>query len=123
MEEEMKISAWWLIWTCAVLLIGLILGMTTIAYAYDDESIADAIYWTEGDTRARQPYGIETIECNGAECRKICLNTIRNQRKRHANHNCGYTFLECLSRRYCPPNYKVWLENVIWFLKNPRRPK
>lgn len=80
------------------------------------EEIADAIYIAEGKELARQPYGIETYECEGAECRRICINTIRNQVKRHNKHDCGFTYAECLSRRYCPPNHKVWLKNVKYWL-------
>lgn len=83
--------------------------------------IADAIYWTEGDIRARQAYGIETIDCFGHDdCRKIALNTIRNNFTRWQNSDQSISYLDFLARRYCPPNSKVWLQNVRYFLDNPK---
>lgn len=81
------------------------------------EILANAIYLAEGGKNTKFPYGIKSIPCNGeAHCRRICLNTIRNQVKRHSQHNCGLTYLECLSNRYAPksdhPLNKHWLGNV-----------
>lgn len=97
--------------------------------AYSDESVADAIYLAEGGKQAKVPYGILSVKVkDGREARQVCLNTIRNQRKRHANHKCGLTFLECLARRYAPTQGKNltnkeknlnhnWLHNVRYFLR------
>ena len=78
--------------------------------------IADAIWIIEGGENARQAYGIEGFVCSGQECRQISLNTIRNQKIRHTNHECNYTYLECLSMRYCPPNHRVWLRNLKFWI-------
>ena len=89
---------------------------------YTNEKIADAIYLAEGGKKAKVPYGILSVKTN--DPRKICINTIRNQRIRHKKHNCGKDFLQCLADRYCPINCsndrgtnKYWYKNVIYFLK------
>jgi hypothetical protein len=91
---------------------------------WSDSEIADAIYLAEGGKKAKVPFGILSVKCNGyAECRQVCLNTIRNNRKRYAAY--GYkqykTFLEFLWHRYCPPEIypknKFWLRNVRFWLK------
>ena len=95
-----------------------------------NEEIADAIYLAEGGAKAKYLFVIRSIIFKDTyDARRICLNTIRNQRRRHANHECGYTFLECLQRRYCPINAKndprglnqYWLGNVRYFLMKNRR--
>ena len=100
------------------ILIGVIIGMRGCdvkpaeAKELTAQEICDAIYWAEGDIKARQPYGIETIEC-ADDCRQICINTVENKRKVDPS-------LEYLASKYCPYNSEVWLKNVKWFLDNPR---
>jgi hypothetical protein len=89
---------------------------------YTNEAIADAIYLAEGGKRAKVPYGILSVKVKDeAEARRVCINTIRNHKKRHANHNCGLDFITCLGNRYCPPTAhalnKNWVKNVKHFLK------
>lgn len=95
---------------------------------YTDDQIANAIYKAEGGKKAQYLYGIRSVKYrNEVEARKICLNTIRNNRKRFTNY--GYkkhaTYLEFLASRYCPIGCnndwgcnKNWLKNVKWFLAN-----
>ncbi len=95
---------------------------------YTDTQIVNAIYKAENSTK--YPYGIVSIDTKGDEvyARKICLNTVRNQRVRHSKHDCEFSYLECLSRRYAPLNAKNdpsglnrhWLKNVRFFLKKAR---
>jgi hypothetical protein len=97
------------------------------AFAYTDEQIADAIYLAEGGAKAKVPFGILSVKCDGYDdCRQVCLNTIRNNRKRYADY--GYkqydTYLEFLASRYAPIGAsndptnlnKNWLKNVKYFL-------
>lgn len=100
--------------------------LTARAEEYTDEQIVNAIYKAEGGIKAEYPYGIRSIQCDTVqECKQICLNTVRNQRKRHSSHNCGLSFLECLAKRYCPVNAdndpkglnKHWLKNVMYWLE------
>ena len=92
---------------------------------HTDEEIANAIYKAEGGDKATYLYGIRSVKYDTPEeARRVCLNTIRNQRRRHANHDCGLTYLECLANRYCPVGAsndpkglnKNWLKNVRYFL-------
>lgn len=106
------------VFVCIVLFILCILASAVFAETIDDEKLADAIYIAEGKDLARQPYGIETIECNTEQaCRKICLNTIRNQKKRYEKSDKKLSFLESLARRYCPPNHKVGLKMSVFIIK------
>ena len=122
---------------CTIAGIGLILVLflcfISLAHATEEwtnEKIADAIYLAEGGRKAISPFGILSVKCEGYDaCRRICLNTIHNQRIRHSNHNCRLTFLECLANRYAPtknatndPNKlnRFWLSNIRYFLENPK---
>lgn len=104
-----------------------ILLLAIVCYASDwtDDQIANAIFKAEGGYKAQYLYGIRSVKYrNETDARRICLNTIRNQRKRHAEHDCGLTYLECLSNRYCPvsahPLNAHWLSNVIFFLNQEK---
>ena len=112
------------------LILVLFLCFISLAHAaeeYSNERIVNAIYLAEGGKKAISPFGILSVKCEGLDaCRRICLNSIRNQRIRHAKHNCGLTFLECLANRYAPtknatndPNKlnRFWLSNIRYFLE------
>ena len=111
---------------CALIL-ALVLAVVCVnCWASTNEEVAQAIWSAEGGEKASKPYGILSVPCDSKEsCKVICLNTIRNQRVRHSEHNCGLSFLECLSKRYAPVNCendngtnKFWLRNVKYFLEN-----
>jgi len=75
------IILWILFVTCYI-----VWGDTAI---FTDKQICDCIYIIEGKEKARQPYGIETIECKSKEyCEQICLNTVKNNRVRYKEY--GY---------------------------------
>jgi len=99
----------------------IILLCVSCAFAFTNEQIADAIYKAENSVK--YPYGIKSIDTHGDKdyALTICLNTIRNHRKRHADHYCGLDFITCLGNRYCPPTaHKLnanWVRNVNYFLK------
>lgn len=95
------------------------------ASAYTDNQIVDAIYRAEGGKKAQFPYGIRSIKCSGEqECRQICLNTVRNNRKRFAKQNKYNDFISFLGSRYCPVGAdndpqglnNHWVKNVRYFL-------
>lgn len=103
-----------------IFLIILVYSLNCSADSWTDNQIADAIYRSEGGEKAKVPYGILSVKTS--EPRKICLNTIRNHRIRHAKHNCGLDFITCLGNRYCPSRVdkqgnKNWIKNVKFFLK------
>ena len=120
-----------LIWILLAILIFLIIGVINRARAeeYTNNQIANAIYTAEGGAKAKVAYGILSIKVrNEAEARQVCLNTIKNQRIRHAKHKCGLDFISCLGNRYCPTQGKYltndekrlnmyWVNNVKFFLR------
>jgi len=95
-----------------------ILVSTAIAHrSYTNNEICNAIYIIEGKEKARQPFGIETIECKTYDkCKIICLNTIKNNSKRFKYQAQEKDFLTFLAKRYCPPNWKIWLKNLKYYL-------
>lgn len=74
------------------------------AQEYTDEQIVNAIYKAEGGKHAKKPYGIISVKCEGEkECRQICKNTVRNNKRRYKNDPKGSKdFIEFLSKRYAP---------------------
>lgn len=106
------------------------LTVQSVADEIDENKLADAIFLSEGGYKAQYLYGIRSVHYKDeAEARHICLNTIRNQRKRHAKHNCGVEYLVCLRNRYAPLQAKNdpkglnsnWLKNVRYFLAKGRK--
>ena len=113
------------------LILGLALGIFSTAAGaaeIDDIKLCDAIFKAEGGAKAQYLYGIRSVKYKDeAEARKICLNTIRNNKKRYADY--GYkkydTYLEFLASRYCPVNAENdptglnhnWIKNVEFFLQ------
>ena len=86
---------------------------------FTDKQICGVIYVIEGKEKARQSYGIETIECQTKEyCEQLCLNTVKKNRIRYNEY--GYkkynSYLEFLASRYCPPNQKEWLRMLMYYL-------
>lgn len=88
-------------------------------YGYNVQRLANAIYHAEGGAKTRHPYGILT-KYKTTTPRQACINTIVNQGKRHAGHDCGKEYLVCLRDRYCPIGAKndptglnhSWINNV-----------
>ena len=120
--------------TFIAVLVMLVVGFLILAHfasasepAYSDEQIVNAIYKAEGGSKAQYAYGIRSVHYDSvAEARRICLNTVRNNRRRYAEY--GYkkynTYLEFLASRYCPigcdndkGTNKYWLKNVMHFLR------
>ena len=91
--------------------------------ASSDSEIADAIYRVEGGSRARVPYGILSIKIRDeAHARRICLNTIRNNRVRWIKAGQPGSYLDYLADRYCPRSAdpignKNWKRNIHKLVK------
>jgi len=89
-------------------------------FAYTNDQIANAIYKAENSKK--YPYGIKSINThsNKEYARRICLNTIRNNRIRFTKQTEYKDFIEFLGNRYCPPKAhklnKNWVRNVQYFL-------
>ncbi len=97
---------------------------------YSDNDLADAIYKAEGGAKAKVPYGILSVKVeNVNDARRICLNTIRNNRIRFANQTKFTDYIEFLASRYCPVGAsndpqglnKNWVKNVKYFLTNKEK--
>jgi len=90
---------------------------------YTNEEICQSIYIIEGGEKTNFPYGIKSVSCNGKEeCKKVCLNTVRNNRKRFSDygHREYKTFLEFLTSRYCPKEEYLcdtWFTNLKFYLE------
>lgn len=113
----------------------LLLGASVAkADGFTNEEYVNAIYKAEGGKNARYLYGIRSISYKDAkEARRICLNTVRNNRKRYKKY--GYRrypeFIQFLGSRYCPTSganlsfsekrlNKHWVKNVRYFLNKNR---
>lgn len=110
--------------TCLLCLLLIALPFIAKADNWTDEQIANAIYKAENSKR--YPYGIKSINTygNAVYARKICLNTIRNNRKRFTKQTKYKDFLEFLGSRYCPTTIKSeyhlnknWVRLVKYFLE------
>lgn len=102
--------------------VSLYLGSVSYAEPTDND-IVDAIYIAEGGQKAKIPYGILSVQTK--DPRQICLNTVRNHRRRHSAHQCGLDFITCLGNRYCPPQAdpqgnKNWIRNVKKLLEGKK---
>lgn len=95
------------------------------AEEYTDEQIVASIYKAEGGAKAQYLYGIRSVRyLDAAEARRICFNTVRNNRKRWAKAGNPGEYLEFLARKYCPVGAgndpyglnKNWLKNVRYHL-------
>ena len=100
---------------------------TAHASDYTVEQIVNAIRKAEGNPN----YGIVSVKCStSAECRKICFNTVKNNRKRFADygHKNHADFISFLASRYCPIGAendpkglnRHWEKNVRFFLKKDK---
>jgi len=96
---------------------------TLSALAQSDEQIADAIWLAEGGAKAKAPYGILSVKVSSkAMARRICLNTIRNNRARWIKAGRPGDYLDFLADKYCPPSAdpvgnRNWKRNIKLLLK------
>lgn len=101
---------------------------------WTESEIVQAIWMAEGGAKAQYAFGIRSVKYKNIEdARRICLRTIRNNRKRYADY--GWKkypdFLSFLASRYCPVTGKLsqaekrlngnWLRNVKYFLTRNRQ--
>ena len=69
----------------------------------DFNAIVDRIYVIEGAERAKVPYGILSVKCSSREeCRRVCMNTVRNNWRRWDKAGRPGEYLDFLADRYCP---------------------
>lgn len=114
---------------CKIIL-GLVLSAMLCATARaetppDFNKLVDSIYRAEGGAKAKKPFGILSVNCDGySDCRAVCLNTVRNNWRRWQAGTHGArkyrTYIEFLGSRYAPGNAKNdpsklnknWVRNV-----------
>lgn len=115
-----------LLWSLSLLV--LVAGYAEIDYLnVRNEVIVDAIYIAEGGANTSYPYGIMSIDTNGDEkyARKICFNTVRNNKKRFLNQSKYTDYIEFLGSRYAPIGAendptnlnKNWVKNVKFYIR------
>ena len=91
------------------------------AESYTDNQIVEAIGRAENSVK--YPYGIKSIDTHGdpVYARKICLNSVRNGRKRWIKAGKPCDLITFIGKRYCPPSAhslnKNWVTNVRYYLK------
>jgi len=100
----------------------LIFHSASFAKEWTDAQIVNAIFHAEGGYKATYLYGIRSIPYKDeAEARRICFNTVRNNRKRFKKQTQYKDYLEFLGSRYCPPKAHPlnsnWVKNVKYFLE------
>lgn len=86
-------------------------------YSDDDLRLAESIYRAEGGSGTKYPYGIKIIKCTGkSDCQRICLNSIRNSRKRFeavgGNPKDTKVLIWFMAERYCPEGSDHWATMV-----------
>ena len=87
--------------------------------------IVDAIYRIEGGAKARKPFGILSVPCDGYhDCRRVAENTVRNNYRRWlaTEGRRRGDFLEFLAARYCPRSadpigHRNWIKNIQSIVK------
>ena len=89
---------------------------------YDSNRLADAIFIAEGGltNKCQYLYGIRSVHYKDAsEARRICLNTINNNKVRFYKQDKYEDYLSFLASRYCPVGCdndtgtnKFWERNV-----------
>ena len=88
---------------------------------FSDIEIVEAIGKAENSKKF--PYGVKSINTGGNVdiARQICLNSVRNGRKRWIKAGKPYDLIIFIGLRYCPPKaHKLntnWVKNVKYFLK------
>ncbi|MDE2097581.1 MAG: hypothetical protein KGL39_10070 [Patescibacteria group bacterium] len=81
-------------------------------------TIRNAIYWSEGGSKAKYAYGVKSVPYrNLDEAKRICDRSIRNNYARWLTSGRTNDFIAFFSRRYCPLDASNWTRNVKFFCK------
>ena len=129
-EEQTTGSRLWFILIWTLLWVGLCANIAFAELDYfqvKDEKIVNAIYWAEGGPKAKVPYGILSVKTD--DPRKVCMNTVRNNKERFLAQNEYKDYIEFLGSRYAPVGAdndpkglnKVWVDNVKWYINHPKK--
>lgn len=115
----------WMGLLCLIMLFWV--GFAHADQVYTDSQIVEAIKQAEGkNKKGWYSYGIKSVKCETEEaCKKICFNTVRNNRRRFASRiDKSKDFVQFIGSRYCPLGCnndpkglnKNWVKNVKYFL-------
>jgi hypothetical protein len=125
-----KIREWFLYSIIALTLVSNLAFAGIDYYLVDNDVIVDAIYKAEGGAKAKYPYGVISIDTKGdvAYARKICYNTVRNNKKRFLAQELYTDYIEFLGSRYCPIGAsndpkglnKNWVRLVKYFINKDK---
>ena len=116
-----------------VLLAGFIMALlflfgvvvTVFAEEYDADRIVEVIYLVEGAEKAKKPFGILSVKCDGYDdCRQVCYNTVVNSFSRWQIAGSKGDFINYLSKVYAPVGAKndptnlnrSWEKNLRYLL-------
>jgi len=111
-----------------MMVIGVGLMLSSIAYGFTTDQIADAIYKAEGSNKTNHPYGI-LQKYKHTTPRQACINTIVHARKDFkGKYKSESEFISLLGDRYCPVGAKNdpkglnknWKKNVNYFLNKTK---
>ena len=100
-----------------------------LPFQYDTERLVEAIYRAEGGDQATYLNGIRSVSYkDSSEARRICVNTVVNNKKRFYLQGEHEDYLDFLGSRYCPVGAKNdpkglnsnWLKNVRYFYNEGR---
>lgn len=89
-------------------------------------SMTDAIYWTEGGTKAKSPYGILSKKVTGpAHARVVATQSVSNNFNRWQQSGRPGEFTQFMANRYVPytadpKGHSNWVKNVNYFVRKPR---
>lgn len=110
----------WLILVFGVLVIVGLCYLPVKAEEYSDSAIVEAIYKAEGGSRTKHPYGIKSVKTYGnkAKAKQICLNSVKNGRKRWIEAEKPCDLITFIGLRYSPPAINPnWVKLVYHFIK------
>jgi hypothetical protein len=105
------------------MLLVLLLAVAGAAAGSFEERMADAIFVSEGGSKAKVPYGILSCKVKDqSDARRICIRSIENNIKRWEAANRPCDFVTWMARRWTPishdPNGHInWIKNVNSLLK------
>jgi len=117
-----------------MLALGILCFMVLVANCFGETAyidtpnltIVNAIYIAEGGANTKYPYGIVSIDTKGDEvyARKICFNTVRNNKVRFMKQEEYKCYIEFLGSRYAPIGAKNdpkglnknWVKNVKYYI-------
>ena len=105
-----------------MLVIGIAQAVEVIQWdKFTNKQIVQAI--GKAENSIKYPYGIKSIDTKGDKeyAYKICLNSVRNGRKRWIKAGKPYDLITFIGMRYCPPKAHPlnsnWVKNVKAILK------